>query len=149
MFQPINLAKSLETPEQVRKWKATDMDMSNNFRGLTLREFERLICELFERMGYDAELTLYVSDYGADIIAKKDEDIVVIEVKKFQKKLVGSPEIQKLLGSMFKYKANKAIFVTTSEFTEQARELERTAPIELWNRSKLNKMIEKYFLDED
>ena len=137
------------SPEQIKHWKIVDMDLANNFGRLKAREFEKLIRALFERMGYDARLTSFVSDYGADVIARKNEETIVVEVKKFQDQVVGRPEVQKLLGSMFKYSANKAIFITTSEFTHQARELERTAPLELWNRTKLHTMIEKYFLDEN
>lgn len=137
------------TPEQLKKWRAIDIDMGNNFKGLAPREFESLIRDLFEKMGYRTQLTPYVGDYGADVIARKDEDIIVIEVKKWQTTMVGSPEVQKLLGSLFKYKAKKAIFVTTSEFTEQAKEIERNAPLELWNSQKLNNMLEKYFIDDE
>lgn len=136
------------TPDQLKKWRAIDIDMSNNFNGLTPREFEKLIRDLFEKMGYHTQLTPYIGDYGADVTAKKDDDTLVIEVKKWQNAMVGSPEVQKLLCSMFKYKANKAIFVTTSEFTEQAKEIERSAPLELWNSHKLNTMLETYFLDD-
>lgn len=47
---------------------------------------------------------------------------------------------------MWKYKANKAIFVTTSDYSDYAYEQARGAPIELWNYEKLCNMIEKFIL---
>jgi len=139
--------KRFGTPEQVIKWKIVDMDMKNRFSRLKPREFEKLIRELFVKMGYEASLTPYTADFGADVVAKKGTDTIVIQVKKYSREnKVGSPEVQRLLGSMFKYKANKAIFVTTSEFTEEAREQARDAPIELWDYTVLNEKIEQHLL---
>jgi len=104
--------------------------------------------ELFVKMGYVTHLTPYIADFGADIVAKKGSDTIVIQVKKYsQENKVGSPEVQRLLGSMYKYEANKAIFITTSDFTEEAQEQARGAPIELWNYTMLNKKIEEYLLN--
>ena len=50
---------------------------------------------------------------------------------------------------MWHYGANKAIIVTTSDFTKLAYKQAREAPIELWNRYKLYKMIERYILDQE
>ncbi|RLG91394.1 MAG: hypothetical protein DRO36_04315 [Candidatus Hecatellales archaeon] len=47
---------------------------------------------------------------------------------------------------MWKYKANKSILITTSDFTILAQEQAKEAPIELWNRKVLFNLIEKYML---
>ncbi|HID91142.1 TPA: restriction endonuclease [Candidatus Bathyarchaeota archaeon] len=60
------------------------MDLRNNFAGLTPREFERLIVDLFKEMGYKAELTPKTADYGADMVARKGGDTIVIEVCKYR-----------------------------------------------------------------
>jgi restriction system protein len=83
-------------------------------------------------MGYETQLTAKTADYGADIVAKKGEDTFVIQVKRYSyANKVGNRDIQRLLGSMWKYKANKAIFVTSSDFTDFAYEQAVGAPIEL------------------
>jgi restriction system protein len=121
--------------------------MENRFSRLKPREFEELIRELFIKMGYNASLTPYISDFGADIIAKKEMDVIVIQVKKYKPDhKVGRVDVQKVLGSTFKYKANKAILITTSSFTDEAREQARDAPIELWDYYTLIEKIEKYLL---
>jgi len=97
-------------------------------------------------MGYDASLTSKTGDFGADIIAKKDKDTVVIEVKKYDKNnKVGAGEIQEFLGSMWIYNAQKAIFITTSDFTNHAKAQATNAPIELWNDRKLHKLFLDYY----
>jgi low affinity Fe/Cu permease len=141
-------SKRFGTPKEVRKWKIMDMDMKNRFSRLKPREFEKLIRELFVKMGYETHLTPYTADFGADIVVKRGSDTIVIQVKKYSREnRVGSPEVQRLLGSMFKYEANKAIFITTSDFTDEAREQSKGAPIELWNHTILNEKIEQYLLN--
>ena len=134
------------TPKQVKEWKILDIDLRNNFARLSPYEFEELIAKLFEKMNYRVKLTSKTADYGADIIARKREDTFVIQVKKYAEgNKIGAVEVQQLLGSMWKYKANKAIFVTTSTYTRSAIRQTEGAPIELWDGKKLYKLfIEKY-----
>lgn len=140
--------KKYGTPQQVRKWKIMEMDMKNHFAALTPRQFEILIMKLFEAMGYKTHLTSYVKDYGADIIAEKGSERIVVQVKKYTpKQKVGSPDIQRLLGSMIKYKANKAIFITTSDYTKEAQDQAEGTPAELWNYNTLCRKIEEYLLN--
>jgi len=133
--------------ERVKEWKIIDMDMRNNFSGLTPRQFEKLVADLFAQMGYETELTPKTTDYGADVIAKKGVDTIAIQVKRFKKgNKVGNRDVQRLLGSMYKYNANKAVFVTSSDFTSPAHRQASNAPIELWNYKTLCEMIERYVL---
>lgn len=76
-------AGNLWAPEKVREWKAMDIDMWNNFANLTPRQFERLIAELFTEMGYKTTHVAKLGDFGADIIAEREEDKVVVQVKRF------------------------------------------------------------------
>jgi restriction system protein len=135
------------SPKQVIKWKKLDMDMDNHFADLTPWEFERLINNLFLSMGYDSKITQLVADYGADIVAEKDNEIIAVQVKRYNpNSKVGSPEVQIVLGSMFKYNANKAILVTSSYFTKAAKTQAFGAPIELWDYQTLCRKIDKYLL---
>ena len=70
----------------------------------------------------------------------------------FQGSLVHSKDVLDFvlwnaLGSMWKFNANKAVFVTSSDFTVQAGEQAKGAPIELWNHGTLEKFVEKYFIE--
>ncbi len=146
----IEYNKKWGTPEQVKTWKEIDVGLSNNFADLTHFEFETFIAKLFQKMGYHTTVTRKTRDYGIDVIAKKDDDIVAIQVKKnSQGNNVGDIVVQNTLGGMWKYKANKAIIITTSDFTTMAREQAKGAPIELWNKGDLHQIVRKYFVEDN
>ena len=57
---------------------------------------------------------------------------------------VGSPEIQKFAGMVFRFhKADKGIFITTSKFTQPAIKLGEELQIELINGEKLCQLFRK------
>ena len=141
------------TSEQVKEWKRIELGLHNNFAEYEPREFEELIARLFIRMGYQVKLTPEKADYGADIIAEKNDERIVIEVKRWKEEHVGAEHIRSLIGSMSSFGATKAIFVTTSDFTKRAenqadRARQGGTRIELWNGYELRKRIEKYFIEE-
>ena len=132
------------TEEQVRDWVIIDSDISNNFRKFTPREFESFVKDLFVKMGYEAELTSFL---GSDVIATKGNSTIIVEVKRYDSGNNISPEqVRQTLGSMWFHNANKAIFVTTSDFTVAAKEQTKNSPIELWNGQVLSERVKKYFL---
>ena len=138
------------TPEQVKKWREIDIGLSNNFADYSPYEFEKFIAELFSRMGYKTEVTSKVKDYGVDVVAKKGENTVAIQVKKFSKgNNVGAKEVQQILGAMWKVKADQSIIITTTGFTVYAREQAKEAPVELWDKKRLHEMVRRYFIDID
>jgi hypothetical protein len=135
--------------DQVDRWKKLYGGLASDFADRSPHEFEDFIAELFTKMDYSTERTPLTGDYGADVIAKKGEEVIAVQVKK--NKLgndVGVKDVNQVLGSMHRYKANKAIVITTSDFTLAARKLATTAPVDLWNREKLYEMIERRFFGE-
>jgi HJR/Mrr/RecB family endonuclease len=138
------------TPKQVKKWKEVEYGIDTNFMNMSHFEFEEFIAKLFRKMGYDVIVTRKTGDYGIDIIAKDKKDTIAIQVK--QNKIgnnVGNTTIQQVLGAMWKVKANKAIIITTSDFTIQAKEQAKEAPVELWDLKTLKRLVQKYFIDMD
>ena len=134
-------------PEQVRRWKELDIGLSNNFADYTPREFEKFVCDLFRKMGYNAELTPSTGDYGVDVVAQKDGNTVAIQVKKYKEgNMVGAQMVQQTLGAMWKVKADQSIIITTSGFTVYAQEQAREAPIELWDKRTLHEIVRKYLM---
>lgn len=88
------------------------------------------------------------SAFRADIVARRRPDTVVVQFKRWKEgHNVGSPDIQRLLGSMRYYNANKAVFVTSSDFTNAARKQAFRASIDLWDYRKTCEIIEQYLLD--
>lgn len=90
--------------------------------------FENLVVALLVGMGYggsivDAEKTIGRSgDGGIDGKINEDKlglDIVYIQAKRWQNS-VGAQEIRNFVGALAGQKANKGVFITTSNFTKDA-----------------------------
>ncbi|TSC25859.1 restriction endonuclease [Corallococcus sp. Z5C101001] len=94
------------------------------------RFFERLVVELLVKMGYggsleDAGKALGGShDGGVDGMIKEDPlglDVIYIQAKRWQN-TVGRPDVQGFAGSLEGERARKGVFITTSNFSKEARE---------------------------
>lgn len=90
--------------------------------------FERLVIDLVIRMGYggsrsDAGKAIGRSgDGGIDGIINEDKlglDVIYLQAKRWEGS-VSRPEIQKFAGALQGQRARKGIFITTSNFTDQA-----------------------------
>ncbi|PTA69705.1 restriction endonuclease [Deinococcus arcticus] len=97
---------------------------------LTPSQFERLVVELLVAMGYggnarDAGQALGRSgDNGVDGLIKQDPlglGRIYLQAKRWQN-VVHSPEIRGFSGSLTFHKASKGVFLTTSSFSEGARQ---------------------------
>ncbi len=91
--------------------------------------FERLVLELLLAIGYggsrrDAGRTLGRSgDGGVDGVIYEDRlglETIYVQAKRWEG-TVGRPEIQKFAGALQGQRARKGIFITTSDFTADAR----------------------------
>ena len=92
---------------------------------LSPRQFEEFVAELFFRHGFQVELTKQTRDGGKDIIAVSSRlDIpikYIVECKRYAyERKVSLEYVQRLLGVKVAEDANKAILVTTSQFTRDA-----------------------------
>ena len=126
----------------------------------TPREFEKLVVQLLQKMGYGGEVkdsgfvTQYVNDKGIDGIIK--EDIlgfgrIHIQAKRYKiENKVPREDIQKFVGALAVAQSDKGVFITTSDFTKGAYEyvdsLNASAKIVLINGHKLADYIYEYNL---
>ncbi len=116
--------------------------MSNRFMDFLPQDFEDFVSQLFRDNGYEVEQTKYIGDYGADIIIKKNNKRIAIQVKRYNKThKVGVKEVNQVLGGKSYYDCNGAIIITTSSFTKQAENLAKKTGVELWDWNKLQKYI--------
>jgi restriction system protein len=92
--------------------------------------FERLVVDLLVAMGYggsrkDAGRAIGQSgDDGIDGIIKEDKlglDAVYIQAKRWDH-TVGRPVVQAFMGSLAGQKARKGVLITTSQFSQEARD---------------------------
>lgn len=99
----------------------TDIETIDNMSGI---EFENYLKELYIKLGYNATTTNNSHDFGADIVAIRDNEKLCIQAKRYNKnKSVGISAVQEVIGSLNYYKANKGIVITTSNFTKSAIQL--------------------------
>lgn len=120
----------------------------NRFANTTPYHFEEFICELFKESGYQAEITKATGDFGADVILTKDNLRSAVQVKRYERgNLIGVKEINQVIGGREYYKCDKAILITSSDFTKAAKKLAKQTNIELWNWDRLYNEIKKVYLE--
>jgi restriction system protein len=90
--------------------------------------FERVVLDLLLAMGYGgsfkeaAAVTQKTGDEGIDGVINEDRlglDVIYVQAKRW-KSNVGRPDIQSFVGALAGKKASKGIFITTSEFHDNA-----------------------------
>lgn len=126
----------------------------------TPREFEKLVVDLLQRLGYGGQIknsgqvTQATNDKGIDGIIK--EDIlgfgrIYIQAKRYNREnLIGREDIQKFVGALAVENSDKGVFITTSDFNKGAYEyvnnLSTNTKIVLINGNKLSEYIYEYNL---
>jgi hypothetical protein len=105
-------------------------------------EFERVLKELFKKMGYQVIQTPLSNDQGADLIVEKFGVKTVIQAKNWQDN-VTNKGVQEVYAAIKHYDAQKAMVISSSGFTQSARELARSNDVTLWDRSILTAMLDE------
>lgn len=85
-------------------------------------EFEILCADYLQSLGWHTSLTKGSGDQGIDIIARKENTVVVLQCKRYSGS-VGNSAVQQVLGGKEMIKANFAAVVTNSTYTKSARQL--------------------------
>lgn len=121
-FQSLNRTLASDLLEQVGK-----MDP---FR------FEQLVVDLLFAMGYGgsrqeaAKVTKKSNDEGIDGIINEDRlglNVIYIQAKRWQN-TIGRKELQGFVGALAGQQASKGIFITTSDFNENAKSYVKSVP---------------------
>ena len=117
------------------------------------QDFERLISRLLDAMEFRSELTKVSGDGGIDIIAVLDKPIIggkyLFQCKRYAPdNLVGASAVRDFCGAVSADRVVKGVFVTTSDFTPQAREFADKAGIELIDAAKLKALLHDHGLQE-
>ena len=125
-----------ETPEEtlqaayetIRDSLATDL--LGLVKSLSPTFFEHLVLDLMLKMGYGGSrdnaglVTNSGADEGIDGIVNEDQlglDVIYLQAKRWEN-TVGRPEIQRFVGALHGRRAKKGVFLTTSTFSQDARE---------------------------
>lgn len=118
--------------------------LTQELRELSWQNFENLVKRLYEAQGYECSLTpIGVEDYGADIIARKDGEVLAIQCKHTTNgKSRNEDAILALLNqSIDTYGATKLVAVTNSDFSNQAKVLALDNDVKLINLTDLLKLL--------
>lgn len=108
--------------------KALEAELLEQIKASSPVFFERLVVDLIVAIGYggshkDAGRAIGKSgDGGVDGIINEDKlglDVIYLQAKRWEN-TVGRPEIQKFAGALQGQRANKGIFITTSNFSREA-----------------------------
>lgn len=108
--------------------------------------FERFVGLLYQKMGYETHQTKASGDYGADIVAQKNYQSMIIQTKRYTNK-VGVSAVQEISAARSYYYVSRAAIVTNSTFTEPAQNLAKANQIALVDRLTLAKLIIQYMPD--
>lgn len=129
-------ASSIQTPQEQIETSYRELraalasELLEKLKQTTPNFFERLVVALLVRMGYGGSLKDAgkaigkAGDEGIDGIIKEDKlglDAIYIQAKRWKDNAVGRPSIQQFAGALAGQGAHKGIFITTSNFTDDAR----------------------------
>jgi hypothetical protein len=130
----------IERQEMIQELSQNDLDVDsiNTLKG---EDFEKLLMQKFEELGFTVIETPRTGDFGADIIVDtKDETRFVIQCKRFKSK-VNLKAVQEVVGALPHYNGDIGIVITNSGFLSSAIKLAQSNDIELWDNLKLMKFL--------
>jgi restriction system protein len=110
---------------------------------LTPEGFEEFVAELFEALGYEVELVGGTGDEGADLRVRLRGLLGIVQCKYHSRGVVGSPELQKFLGTIHHTGSHKGFFVTTRTFSLAAEKFATEHPIELIDGPRLVELVQQ------
>jgi Restriction endonuclease len=148
-YLPDGRINGLEDAMAVIRAKFIETPRSSLLLSLDPYQFEHLIYALYKKMEYTTELTQRTHDKGRDVIAERkhagEKERVLIECRRAERN-IGVKEVRALLGVVSNEKATKGVFVSTSEFTPQAKKFEKENPrLELIGNRDLQLLLNRYF----
>ena len=104
-------------------------------------KFETYVAKLYKSMGYSVQQTKRTGDGGKDIVATKDGQTYYIECKRYSRP-ISSNKMRDFVGAcVLGGKDVKGIYVTTSDFTNDAKSAAKRIGIQMVDGNKLMNMI--------
>lgn len=106
-------------------------------------QFEYFCADILRKNGFlNVEVTQGSGDHGIDILADKDDVSYAIQCKCYSSN-IGNSAVQQALSGKCYYKKDIAVVLTNRYFTAQAIEEANANSVKLWDRDRLNQMIEQ------
>lgn len=137
-------------------------ELLSHLQKLDSQAFEELLGELWERRGWEAEVTVRSKDRGIDVVATRELPVpltIVIQAKRYSlTRNVSSTEVQQYSSLRRQREGVDAVaIVTTSGFSDQARETAEALNVKLTDGAELCRLVEdtqaydivEKYVDED
>jgi len=93
-------------------------------------EFEHITAEIFRQLGFDAKVTPASADEGLDVILSRTGSQIGVQCKQ-HKHPIGPAPIREFIGALAAADLDEGYFVTTSNFTDAAKQASRKSPIKI------------------
>lgn len=148
----------LEPPEHLKTHEAEQplvqqlSQIQSQIKKLSPKGFEELVGKLYRQRGFKVEVTGQAGDEGVDLLARRLTDVgtqrLIIQCKHYPDRTVGPQHVRELIGTWHDHMdANRAILVTSGEFSDTAVDLARKHKIDLVDGLSLAEMIRKEHLE--
>lgn len=136
---PTQTSTILESPDDrlasaiIELRNSVAAELAESLSNVSPNYFETIVLDLLHRVGYgtsraDIQRVGGSGDGGIDGIISLDKlglEKVYVQAKRWQQ-TVGRPEIQAFYGALAGQRANKGVFITTSSYTQQAKDFAKS-----------------------
>ncbi len=115
----------------------------NEINQMSSDEFEELLSHLFKQQGYQVKQIPKSDGIGADLLLKKEKDVIVVQAKRRSIE-IGASAVKELVLAAENYNANKKWIVTNRDYTSDAILQAHLKSVTLLNRDDLLQMLKAY-----
>jgi restriction system protein len=114
----------------------------DSIRNLHWQEFEKLVAEAFNRIGYGvAEAPGELAERGVDLVATAGEEKIFVQCKHWREAMVGVSSVGELFEAMSAAGASAGAVVTSGTFSGEATAFATGKSIQLIDGPQLEKLV--------
>jgi len=119
-----------------------DIDWLNK---LSWQDFERQVGEVYRERGDQVEeVGSGGADGGVDLRLRRDSTTAIVQCKRWKTYKVGVKPVRELFGVMTADKADRAIFITSGVYPDEALRFGEGKPLELVDGAQLAEMLRRF-----
>lgn len=140
--------KSPNTSKSIKSKNLTEKELLTvDIDSMSGDDFENLMYLYFKDKGYKPYKTPPTGDHGVDLVIKAPKDglKIAVQCKRYKSnKGIGNADLIKLEAGKRFYKCPKTLFITTSYYTDKAKEYAESVNMQLWNGLTVQNKVEKW-----
>jgi restriction system protein len=112
---------------------------------LSWQEFERQVAEIYREQGYTVEETGGGgADGGVDLRLRKEGKTAIVQCKQWRTYKVGVKPVRELFGIMAAERADRAVFITSGTYTDEAIRFAEGKALDLIDGAELWVMLRQF-----